>query len=84
MGAVGYFPDYNTDDSIADVDGSSFGESDGTKHRIEVLEGNGHLIVRVKLQGMDEPVDLLFNDEQASAFGAGVEAVLFRLGLRGR
>ena len=81
MGAITYFPEYGADDEIADVQGSSFGEPDGTTHRIEVLEGEGHLIVRVKLQGSQDAVDLLFENEQAIAFGAGVRAVLSRLGL---
>lgn len=81
MGAITYFPAWGYDDAVADVSGSSFGEPDGTTHRIEVLEGEGHLIVRVALQNADEPVDLLFDDDQAKAFGAGVSAVLERLGL---
>lgn len=82
MSATTFFPDYNSDDSIADVSGSSFGESDGTTHRVEVLEGNGHLILRVKLQDSSNSVDLLFNKNQADAFAGGVEAVLRRIGLR--
>lgn len=81
MGAITYFPEYGADDEIADVQGSSFGEADGTIHRIEVLEGNGHLIVRVQLQGSQESVELLFENDQAVAFGGGVQAVLRRLGL---
>lgn len=81
MGAISYFPDYNADDEIANVQGSSCGEPDGTTHRIEVLEGEGHLILRVTLQGSQGEVDLLFENEQAVAFGAGVQAVLSRLGL---
>ena len=59
MGAISYFPEYGADDEIANVHGSSFGEPDGTTHRIEVLEGNGHLILRVQLQGSQDEVDLL-------------------------
>ena len=81
MGAICYFPEYGADDEIADVQGSSFGESDGTTHRIEVLEGNGHLIIRVKLHGSQEAVDLLFQNDQAIAFGDGIQAVVERLGL---
>ena len=81
MGATTYFPAYGHADEIADVQGSSFGVSDGTMHRIELLEGEGHLIVRVSLKDSKEPVDLLFNEEQAAAFGDGVQAVLRRLGL---
>jgi hypothetical protein len=81
MGAITYFPAFGDDDEIAEVQGSSFGEPDGTKHRIEVLEGNGHLIVRVTLKDAKGPVDLLFSDEQASGFGAGVQAVLRRLSI---
>src|SRR5262249_16766373 len=81
MGATGYFPAYGDDEEIADVSGSSFGEPDGTVHRIEVLEGNGHLIVRVRLKDYSGPVDLLFNKTQAVAFNGAVQAVLRRLGL---
>lgn len=58
MAATSYFPAWGHDDDIADVQGSSSGEPDGANHRMEVLEGNGHLIVRVTLQG-SEAVDLL-------------------------
>jgi len=81
MGTVGYFPEYGADEEIASVQGSSFGEPDGTSHKIEVLEGNGRLIVRVDLQDSEVSVDLFFRDEQAVAFGCGVQAVLRRLGL---
>ncbi len=81
MGAIFFFPAYGHPAEIADVQGSSCGEPDGTTHRIEVLEGEGHLIVRVELNGSEKPVDLLFNREQAIAFGDGVQGVLRRLGL---
>jgi len=81
MGAITYFPAFGEDERIADIQGSSFGEPDGSEHRVEVLEGRGHLIVRVTLQGIENSVDLLFTDGQAVGFGAGVQAVLRRLGL---
>ena len=81
MSTITYFPEFGADDEIANVHGSSFGEPDSTIHRIEVLEGEGHLVLRVQLQGSQDAVDLLFENEQAIAFGAGVQAVLRRLGL---
>lgn len=80
MGAISYFPDFNSDESIADIKGSSFGEADGSKHRVEVLEGNGHLILRVAVNG-ENAVDLLFDSDQAVMFAGGVDAVIRRLGL---
>ncbi len=45
------------------VRGSSFGEPDGTEHTVELLEGNGHMILCVHLAGSERPTDLLFTDE---------------------
>ena len=42
------------------VRGSSFGEPDGTEHAVGLLEGNGHMILRVELADSKEFVDLLF------------------------
>lgn len=72
MGALAF-----TDDMV--VNGSSFGESDGTEHDIVVLEGNGHLILRVQLAGSKEPTDLLFTSEQLVEFADGIEGVRSRL-----
>jgi len=79
MAAISYFPAYDQPEEIANVKGSMFGEPDGTIHRVEVLDGEGSLIVRVQLQSSDEPVDLLFDRKRALAFSAGVEAVLERM-----
>lgn len=81
MGAIGYFPAFGHDEEIADIQGSGFGEPDGTFHRLELYEGNGHMIVRVQLQGAAASTDLLMTDEQAVAFTAGAQAILRRLGL---
>ena len=81
MGAISYFPGFHSDDGIANISGSSCGEPDGKTHRVEVLEGEGHLIVRVELDGGKGEAELLFNAEQANAFGAAVQTVLSRLGL---
>lgn len=62
--------------------GSSFGEPDGTEHTVELLAGNGHMILRVDQAGAGKPVDLLFTDEQAGEFLGAVEGVLSRLGMR--
>lgn len=81
MAAIGFFPPYGVDDDFAVVDGSWFGEPNGKKHRLELLTGNGRMIVRVKLEGDDRETDLLLTSEQAIEFGAGVQAALRRIGL---
>jgi hypothetical protein len=62
------------------ISGSSFGEPDGTDHEVEVLEANGHLIVRVEI-GDNGPVDLLFTKEQAAEFASAVDSVLLCVGI---
>jgi len=77
MSAISYFEA----DRYGMVQGSSFGEPDGTEHTVELLEGNGHMILRVQLAGSERPTDLLFTEEQAIAFEDAAEAILSRLGL---
>jgi len=79
MGAISFFG--GIDDELGEIQGSSFGEPDGSTHEIELLEGLGHMILRIKLEGSKKSVDLLFTDDQARAFGESVDAVLRRLGL---
>ena len=61
------------------ISGSSFGHSDGTKHHVELLETEGKMILRVKLKGMDDSVDLLFNKTQAESFASGVDGLMTRI-----
>ena len=76
MAATSYFDE----DRNGKLSGSAFGEPDGTQHEVELLEGNGHMILRVSIGGANQ-VDLLFTDEQAVAFTAAVESITRRLGL---
>jgi hypothetical protein len=77
MGAISYFEE----DRYGKIRGSSFGEPDGTEHNVELLEGNGHMILRIAFADSERPVDLLFTPEQAVAFTRAAEAILMRLGL---
>lgn len=76
MSAIFYF----SSDTEGKLKGSSFGESDGTEHDVELLEGNGHMILRVQLAGSDKSTDLLFSEDQAIAFANATKAILSRLG----
>ena len=76
MGPITYFEH--------EVDGSRFGEPDGTKHNVELLEGNGKFILRVRLEGTERDIDLCFTDQQAMKFSEATEDVLFRCGLKDR
>ena len=60
---------------------SSFGEPDEIEHPVELLEGNGHMILRVQLADGERPVDLLFTEQQAVSFSDATQAILTRLGL---
>lgn len=62
------------------ISGSSFGEPDGTLHDLVLMEGNGQMILRVKLSGQ-KPVDLMFDHEQAISFASAAVEVLDRLGI---
>ncbi len=75
MGALFYFPE----DMKETVSGSSCGEPDGTQHVLQVLEGNGRLIIRVQLNGSEKSVDLLLDGAQALAFAEGVNGVIRRI-----
>lgn len=77
MGALLHFPG----DPNETVDGSAFGEPDGTRHLLQVLDGNGRLIIRVQLSGSDKSVDLLLDGSRAFAFAAGVNAAIQRIRL---
>jgi|LakMenE18May11ns_1017448.scaffolds.fasta_scaffold8635036_1 hypothetical protein len=78
MGPISFFsPSIN-----GQVSGSLFGESDGTLHELELLEGGGRMIVRVAIDGHGKSVDLLLTKEQAIAFVEGAEALLRRIGIR--
>lgn len=76
MAAISYFEE----DRYGKLRGSSCGEPDGTEHVVELLEGNGHMILRIILAG-HKAVDLLFSSDQAVAFTGSAEAILMRLGL---
>ena len=75
MGAISYFDV----DTYGKIRGSSFGEPDGTEHELELLEGNGRMILRVKLADNPKAVDLLFNIEQAMAFSDAITAIEKRI-----
>jgi hypothetical protein len=77
MAPIFYFG-VETDGTIS---GSSFGEPDGTKHEVELLEGEGHMILRVTLAESEKSVDLLFTDKQAISFTEATKAILRRLNL---
>lgn len=67
-------------DEMGEIQGSSFGKPDGTTHQIELLTDHA-VILRVKLEGSKDSVDLLFSKDQARAFGESFDAALRRLGL---
>lgn len=75
MGPIFYF----SEEGNGKVRGSSFGEPDGTEHAVELLEGNGQMILRVRIEGQP-PVDLLLADNQAVAFAEAADAILRRIG----
>lgn len=77
MGAIFFF-DSST---YGKLSGSSFAEPDGTEHAVELLEGRGKMILRVELEGEEEPVDLLFTRDQAIGFKHAVDGVMSRIGL---
>lgn len=79
MAAISYFEE----DRYGKLRGSSCGEPDGTEHVVELLEGNGHMILRVILADQ-QAVDLLFSSEQAVAFTGSADAILMRLGLNNK
>jgi hypothetical protein len=73
-----FYPDEDELDGV--VQGSSLGgEPDGTTHKIGVIECDGHLILRIELQGSQKPINLLFNDKQAIKFCEGVQGALGQL-----
>lgn len=63
------------------LSGVRFARSDGKRHEVELLENEGQMLLRIKLDGMDDSVDLLFTNEQAVNFGSAVLMCLHRIDL---
>lgn len=63
------------------IPGSSFAEPDGTKHEVVLFEGNGRFVLRIHVEGQQEPVDLLFDDQVAVEFYDAVKATLSRISI---
>ena len=78
MIAITYFGECKDNGKLR---GSSFGNPDGTEHCVEILEGNGKMILRVSLADA-ETVEMIFTDKQARDFTAACVNVLSCLGLK--
>lgn len=52
------------------VSGSNCAVPDGSRQDVELSKGKGRMILRVRVEGQEHSVDLLFSDKQAIVFAA--------------